>query len=115
MVQRQIVGDREQPGRELGAGPVPFACPVNPQEYLLGQVLCLLDPADQVNHDPEQPVLITVDQHLERTRDIVANLQHQADVRVARLQLLFQGLSAHYRRPPVDRRARSSDQAPADE
>ena len=83
VVQRQVVGDREQPGRELRPGPIPLARPVDPQEDLLRQVLRLLDPADQVDQDAEQPVLIALDQDLEGPRDVVADLEHQPDVGVA--------------------------------
>ena len=88
--ERQVVGDREQPGRELGPRPVALAGLVDPQEDLLAQVLGLLEAADQVEEDADEPVLIPLDQGLERPRDVVADLEHEPDVGVAGLQLPFQ-------------------------
>ena len=41
---------------------------------------------------PIQAVLVAFDQGLEGPLDLVADLHHEADVRVARLQLLLEGL-----------------------
>ena len=47
-----------------------------------------------MEEDADQPILIPLDQDLEGPLDVVADLEHQPDVGVARLQLLFQGLDA---------------------
>ena len=61
--------------------------------------------ADQVEEDADQPVLVALDQGFEGPRDVVAHLEHQPDVRVARLQLLFQGLSLSVHRASSRSRA----------
>ena len=92
MVQRKVVGDREQPRRELGSRPIALARLVNPQEDILAKVLGFLEAADEMIEDADKSILIPLDQGLERAWDVVAHLEHEPDVRVSGLQLPFQNI-----------------------
>ena len=92
VVQRKVVGDREQPRRELGSRPIALARLVNPQEDILAQVLRLLEAADKMIENADEPVLIPLDQGFKRAWAVVPHLEHQPDVRVSRLQLPFQNI-----------------------
>ena len=53
-----------------------------------------------MGENAQQSMLITLDDRLERPRNVVAHLKHQPDVRVAGLKLLFQGLTLGHERSP---------------
>lgn len=97
MIQRQIIGNREEPCGKLGARAIALVRLVDAKKHFLAQVLCLLAVTDQVEQDPHQAILVPFDQRFERPSYIRANLDHEPDIRITRLQLLFQilGLSAH--------------------
>src|SRR5262249_62215232 len=59
-VQRQVVGNREKPGRELGTQPVLLPGPVGAQEDLLSQVFRLFGVAGEVVHDGDGAVLVAL-------------------------------------------------------
>ena len=57
-VEREVVGDGEQPGGELRLGAVLLAHAVDAEEHLLGQVLGLVGVADEVVHDGDEAMLV---------------------------------------------------------
>src|SRR5262249_5832073 len=97
MIQCQVVRDREEPRRKLGARPITLARLVNAKEYFLAKVFSLIPVADQVKQNAYQAILVPLHQSFKRSLHIRADLDHEPDIRITRLQLVFQvlGLCGH--------------------
>ena len=67
-IEGQVVGDGEQPGRELRLRMILLAAAVDAQEHFLGQVLGFLGVADQVVHHGDETMMIQLDQFGEAPR-----------------------------------------------
>ncbi len=88
-VRGDVVGDRVEPGRELGAGHVPLPGPIDPQEDFLRQILSQMASAHEVFQDRDQAILVADHQLVEGGGVVVAHRQHQPHVRI--LQLVAPG------------------------
>ena len=86
-VGRHVVGDRVQPGGELGLRLVALPGTIDPQKHLLGQVFGLLAVAHEVPQHRQQPALIAEHQFLEGGGVAIAHFEHQPDIGI-------QGVSA---------------------
>ena len=95
MIQREIIGDREEPRRKFGPRLVTFARSIDPQENFLREILRFLRASHKMDDYADQPMLVTFHQRLEGPLHVVAHLKHQTNVRVLRLELLFQWLGGH--------------------
>src|SRR5262249_42140335 len=66
---------------------------VDTKEHLLAEVLGLVGAADQMKQDANEAVLVAFDQGLEGPGNIPADLNHEPDIRISCLKLLFQALN----------------------
>ena len=86
-VQGQIIRDREQPRREFRPRPILLAHPVDAEKNFLREIFRFFQLAQKVLQHRDEAVVVEVHQLGERRRIVVADAQHDADVRITQRQL----------------------------